>query len=570
MTLPFAVRKFLTLLPASVFASAVWYFVDFAESSFAGNLLTDKALSALSLIAPLHSTILFINQLIASGTSIRFSLAMGRADVRRAKEYITQGFILSLSLTIPFALFIRFFAHDYLAFFGADESVTILAAKYLSWFYLVPISEGLLQLAQSLICAEGDIRRYYCAFCVFVITFLSLTYFGITCGFSLAACSAATVIAEFIALLILLTHLFAKSNNLGLVRHCSFSDARKIVSTSFGDAAARLCTALLIVLITKLVVFRFGSEMLPILQIVILLLALTDLFEGIGASVQPLVTVYQGEDNPRGVRLVMRSAIVASLVLSGAVVLVLETFPTLVGRLLGLSDPVLIAESAHAVRIFVPFIVAMSLAGLFNSYYMCIEHSLWAILVSVFAYFLFPLAAALVGSVFAADGLWFGLAAGVYLGLGSAALAILLRSKRGEFPLLLNRRRERRITSYTLRLSDESVVGVSTAVAELLKRRGADALRASLLIEEALLVIRDRNAPKSVLAEVTVERGAELQITLRDDGEIFDLTDADAEIKSLRGFVVASLMEKQLNRLNLITTGFNRNVFRSPGSSHSA
>lgn len=564
-TLPFAVRKYLSLLPSGVFASSVWYFVGFAGSAFAGNMLGDKALSALSLIAPLMSGVTFVNQLIASGTSIRFSLAIGRSDVRRAKEYITQGLILSLSLTIPISIAIRLFSHAYLDFFGADEAVNQLALQYLSWFWLQPLVEGLLLIAQSLVSSEGDARRCSLAFGSFVIAFIALTYFGITFGFSLAACSAALVIGEIVALAVLLTHLFAKSNNLGLVRHFSFADARKLVSTSFGDATARLCMALLVVLLTKIVIVRFGSEMLSVLQIVILMMGLVDLFEGVGNSLEPLVTVYHGENNPFGVRVVMRAATLASLVLSGFFVILVEIFPTLIGDLVGLSEPTLVANAAHVVRLFAPYIVAISLAGLYNSYYMCIERSLWAVWVSASAYFVFPTLSALVGSMFAVDGLWIGLAFGVYLGLGVVALAILLRAKRGEFPLFLDRRRERRITSYTLRLTDEAVVGVSTAVGKLLKRRGADAIRAALLIEEALLAIRDRNAPKSVLAEVTVDRSENLQLTLRDDGEIFDLTDADAEIKSLRGFVVASLMEKQLNRLNLITTGFNRNVFRTEG-----
>ena len=44
--------------------------------------------------------------------------------------------------------------------------------------------------------------------------------------------------------------------------------------------------------------------------------------------------------------------------------------------------------------------------------------------------------------------------------------------------------------------------------------------------------------------------------------EIFDITDADASITSLRSFLVASMMQCHDGRMNLVTTGFNRNVFR--------
>ena len=75
------------------------------------------------------------------------------------------------------------------------------------------------------------------------------------------------------------------------------------------------------------------------------------------------------------------------------------------------------------------------------------------------------------------------------------------------------------------------------------------------------MAVRDRNRGKRVLGEVTVDLNDGVRLVLRDDGEIFDITDADAEISSLRTFLVASIMESQRGRLNLVTTGFNRNVF---------
>ena len=49
---------------------------------------------------------------------------------------------------------------------------------------------------------------------------------------------------------------------------------------------------------------------------------------------------------------------------------------------------------------------------------------------------------------------------------------------------------------------------------------------------------------------------------LRDDGVIFDITDAEADVSSLRQFVVAGIMEKQQHKKYLKTSGLNRNVFR--------
>jgi len=76
------------------------------------------------------------------------------------------------------------------------------------------------------------------------------------------------------------------------------------------------------------------------------------------------------------------------------------------------------------------------------------------------------------------------------------------------------------------------------------------------------MAVKDRNHGRRLLGEATVDLNDGVQLTLRDDGEIFDITDADQRVSSLRTFLVASVMERQSGRLNLVTTGFNRNVFK--------
>ena len=77
------------------------------------------------------------------------------------------------------------------------------------------------------------------------------------------------------------------------------------------------------------------------------------------------------------------------------------------------------------------------------------------------------------------------------------------------------------------------------------------------------MVVKERNSGRMVHGEATLDlNDAQITLILRDDGEVFDITDADAQITSLRTFLVASIMEAQPSRLNLTTTGYNRNVFK--------
>ena len=114
---------------------------------------------------------------------------------------------------------------------------------------------------------------------------------------------------------------------------------------------------------------------------------------------------------------------------------------------------------------------------------------------------------------------------------------------------------------YDLVLTEQEIVRVSKAVAEALPE--AVAQRAALMVEEVFMTVRGRNPKRRrLLGEVTLDLNDGVVMTLRDDGVIFDITDADAKVSSLRTYLVASVMRQQNGRLNMVTAGFNRNVFR--------
>ena len=96
-------------------------------------------------------------------------------------------------------------------------------------------------------------------------------------------------------------------------------------------------------------------------------------------------------------------------------------------------------------------------------------------------------------------------------------------------------------------------------------RRGMDDRKSglvSLLIEETLMLVKDRNAGRRTHAEISVDWSNGITVVIRDDGKLFDITDADSTASSLRSYLVANLMVAIPARRNMTTTGFNRNMFK--------
>jgi len=248
------------------------------------------------------------------------------------------------------------------------------------------------------------------------------------------------------------------------------------------------------------------------------------------------------------------------------VMLLLLAFPNLMLMLVGIDSPATVPEACFAVRAVSAALLGLAVVLLFNSYYVFIGREKLSAIMTLLAVLGLPVATfPLFGSVWGAHGVWFALGLSPALALGLVALYVLACGGRRGFPFLLPAEREAALRVFDLELDPVGICGTSASVGAHLKAMGVDGRRASkaaLLVEEALMVVYDRNSGKHIKAEVTVDLNDGLMLVLRDDGVIFDITDADARVSSLRSYLVSNLMTAIPGRRNLTTTGFNRNVFK--------
>ena len=558
MNRSFGVEKFKALLMAGSFTVLANYFVRLSDSVVAGNMLGPDALAGINLISPILAAVSFLSGLVSTGMATNYSLAMGRCETARARQFFMQALwmILSVGGLIAVAIFVGRGAFvDYMA---AEPRISAFAAGYLSWSWVAVIPECLMGLLIMLGYADGDARLCTTAYAVNFTVNLVVSIVAIRCGMGVAGCSFATVMAEVAGVAVLLCHFFRKTNTFAPVWHFSFVDSWRIVQASFGDAAAFLCDGLLFFFLNKFAITHFRPETLPVLGVVISLWGFLELFNGIGVAIQPIVTVYYGEGNMKSVRTVMNSAMKVAVFEGALFMAVFGLFPETVASALGVRDAELLGRATIAIRYMCGGFIALAFAGLFNSYYMFVERSGLAGVVTFLCYLIMPVACVMGCSLFGEAGLWVGLGLGPFAGLLISAVVILTMDGLKAFPLLLPRGRDEKTYVFDLMLVDDEIVRVSSAIGDM-----PDVpMRAALMAEEVFMAVKDRNRGRKVMGEATLDLNDGVRLTLRDDGEIFDITDADQQISSLRSFLVASVMESQKGRMNLVTTGFNRNVFR--------
>ena len=566
----FGVAKFRGFLLVASFSMVIEFLMGLADSVIAGHVLGEKALAGLNLLQPPMNAVSFVACLLGTGTAICFSLETGRFNRDRAAEMFSQGFWSAVLLGGIGVLAFALGRDAFLGLFGATADELSYAVPYWNWFMVCALLEPVAVLLANTVYADGGTRLCFWSYVV---------QLGSNCGVSfvlckamgMAGCAIGTIVGNVLAIAVLSTHFLRRAHTLRLVRHFALGDLWHVCSISFGDASVRLCWAALFALLNMFVIRHYGAKMLPVLSVVLAVMGFSEVFNGPANAAQPIVGVYLGEQNTVGVRTVMRAATRMTLIEGGAVSLVLLCWPQLMVKLVGIDDPALVGPACTAVRLVAGGLVCTALGFLFNSYYLFIEKSGLACALTALLNFVAPVALYPVfGRIFGINGVWAALGAAPVVTVVLFSAFLLARYGRRKFPLLLATDRDAGLRAFDLMLTEREITETSAAVSRFLVERGEPeetVFRTSLMVEEVFMVVKDRNGARKVRGEAALDvNGEEVELILRDDGEVFDITDADARITSLRTYLVASVMQAMPGRMNLTTTGYNRNVFKFNGS----
>ena len=561
----FALDKFLRFLPAAAFAMVAEFLTGIAGSIVCGHVIGEEGLSAIGLMQPVANGVAFLALLIGTGTSVLYSVEMGRFEKRRASEFITQGLWSALMLGTLAAVILLLVRVRAAEAFGVTGTVLAGLKEYWLWFAPCAVLEPLFFYLSSICYADGDGRTCIWAYVVQIFSNFVLAFL-LTSAAGFAGCALATVIGHILSLGVLSLHFRRKTNSIRFVRHFSFRDTLSICKCSIGDASSKLFDALLILSLNLFVISRFGEGVLPVLAAVVAVLGLMEVFDAIPRAMQPIASVYIGEGSDRLTRRIIRYGEVAAGASGALLTIVLCAFPSLILMLVGISEPAIADSAETAVRLASLGLVGMAMVSFFNSYFTFISRENLAFALTLLALFVMPVAIfPALGVAFGEKGVWSALAIAPYAALGAMALFIAVRYGMAALPHFLSRERLKRSRIFDLVLEPDAICRLSEKIFKFLQVRNcADEKKAnftSLLIEETLMLVRDHNKGRRIAAEVMLDFRDKIHIIMRDDGEIFDITDADARISSLRSYMVSNLMIAIPARRNMMTTGFNRNAF---------
>jgi len=560
----FVRKKFDRIFVAAILAWFVALVNNCADAFLAGAFLNESAVSAIALVEPFASGISFVAYLVSVGTAVMFSRESGAFRRENASRIVGQGFICSALFSIILVAVMLVLRDPIMTFYGASEEITALAVKYYSCEIFFAALYPYYFLIYQLISVDGDEVVGFLA-CVgsaaanLVFSIIMVKPYGIQ------GLAFGTIFGAIVGLCIYCTHFFRKSNSVRCVFWFNIKELGKVVKISSSTSMTLLYIAVIDIVMNRFVISHFSDAYLPAYAVVNFILNLGAVFCSLYDASSGFISVAYGENNPDSIRKTMRIAYRSAAILAAFMIVFLELVAPAVPSLFGITDPGVFSASVYAVRVIAIACPATALYYLFCSYYPTVGHVLLGHVISIIYMLLSPLALAIpLGIAFGFSGLSWGFMLTSVVAVVLTGLFIRIKHGRKAVPLMLEDTDEESV-SFDLRLSKETIVSLCVSVKEYLEQRGVPSKvinEVQMMLEEGYLTILEQNPKKKVSTEcILLLSDRSLRLITRDNGRIFDITDANAKVKDFRSYVLARLMEQNPDRSNTTTISFNRNSY---------
>lgn len=557
-------RKFNRMILGGTLSIMVVSVMLMSDSLIAGVLVGSDAVAGITSVLPLYSVAAFFSTIISLAVPILYSSEIGSFHKKEADRIFQTGVFMAVVTGVVLFLLVSLFGEKFLQINRPSEEMFASAKQYLEFIRFTILLLPLSAILAECVYADGDET---------ISTIANLVQAVGNVAGSIILCrimgvrgiSLSSFIFYLVSILILSLHFFKKSNTLKLGFAFSFDILKKTVGYSVIDASTYLSMGVMVEGLNILVGRGFGADALILVSVFSLSGNLYLVFDGIGEAITPIISIYLSEGCNAGVRKVYDRARVTA-VTEGVIVMIITCLVApLVPEVLQIRDAVMSRYAVDGLRIISTGAVFVALLYFMSSYDILVDRIPLGLFTCLLRDLLFPLPLAYILSRFL--GLR-GMFAGIALGSLCAFILISFYQRKkytGDTPLLLGDKKDLPSYLYEYGICKDQIMKTRDEIAKDLLTRGYSKKvvnRAILLFEEVNMLVYDKNSDESIEGECAVILFDDrIRMVFRDSGDLFDITDSDMDVSSLRSYVVSSVASRvSLRKQHQSAMSFNRNI----------
>ena len=328
------------------------------DSIIVGNLIGGDGVSAINLSKPVVQFMFTISMLISAGAGMLVGMALGKQDHQRAAYIYTHSFFGSLVFGFLLTVCGILFPDLITGWLCQNEHLFHPTRDYLVVMLWGAPAYMVMWALSTMVGVDGSPRLVSIAILIDNAVNLSLDIVFIQLfGWGIAGSSTATIVGHVVGIAIMFWHFRYKDNHLQLL----FKDVELKLKNAFSQiisqgaplAIASVCLTLLLYNANSIVLGALGRTGIFAFAVCMNLLQIYNLFlAGVCRTIQSLGAIQVGKGDNEAFGLVLRKSFSFITVAMILICVVVWVDPNVVSRLFGASNPDILAESNHALRIF--------------------------------------------------------------------------------------------------------------------------------------------------------------------------------------------------------------------------
>ncbi len=559
-------KKFYSMLTGGIISSVVVSLVLVSDSLVAGILFGDKAVAGMSLVIPSYSFAASLAILLSVGAPILYSEAIGRFEQDRANRIFQTGLTTALGCGIILFLIYLIFGDYYLSTFHTDPEILENAKTYLFWIRIDIIVLPLSIYLPGMLLVDGDeMLSTISDVAGSVFNILLSVILGRMTG--VAGIAIGSLMGSIISLSICLIHFVKKRNSLKPGFCFSGRMIRTFSQYGIVDASSTLFLAVFAALMNRYLSDHFGSNMLILSSVIIIVIEMQFMLDGVGEAMTPSMNIYMMIGCRDGVIKIWREAKRAAVAIGGVCALGLAAFAPLIPGILGISDPDIAHTATGGIWILSISIPFIALLYLLTSYYVMTKRIISGVVITaLYELILSFLLAMLLGNHMGIYGVFAGVSIAPAVTWFAAKWYVEWKEGKASWPLRLHGENSRSFL-FDFVVKPDSIVDTQSKIEGMLQSAGISPIvisRCIFLFEEVYMLVYDKNKPKTASGEcILILQDNFIQFLELDDGIVFEMVDEVENSKSLREYVLSQTItywSESSEYLKAIS--FNRNRFK--------
>ena len=292
-----------------------------ADTFFISKGLGANGLTALNLAIPIYNFIFGCGLMLGVGGATKFSILKGMKHTKETDVIYSNTVILTVIFSVVFVLTGLFGAGKLAVLLGADKVTYEMTTTYLRWILIFAPAFMLNEVLHCFV--RNDDAPNLVMFATLAGSFANIVFdyiFIFPMNMGILGAVLATGSAPIFSILIMLPHWLKKKNTFHFVKTgILWKNVSQITSLGFPSLLAQLSGGIVMIIFNTLILKLEGNVGVAAYGVVAnISIVVTALYTGLAQGMQPLLSIYYGQNHPLQIRKIMCYGQIVMLVLSAA------------------------------------------------------------------------------------------------------------------------------------------------------------------------------------------------------------------------------------------------------------